>query len=153
KFTNPDSTHYGASMFSQANFTKELFETYFGVENGKTELMLTPVEPDGTLGELETRLGRFKPRSTNYYFELAAATGLPHPGEQAPIAVFLELDSGAYLYLFRLPGQVGFDELDALLASYPAPGGNRLRRETLDLATLQDAWPGCPLLSAPEPPL
>jgi hypothetical protein len=153
KITREDSPDFGRSMFSQANFTKELFETYFGVENGKTELMLTPVAPDGSLGELETRLGKYKAVSRNYYFELAAAAGLAHPGDKAPIAAFVELDSGAYLYLFRLPGQTGFDELDELLANYPAPGGNRLRRQTLDLPTLKAAWPGCPLLIAPEPPL
>ena len=142
----------GESMFSQANFTKELFETYFSVENNTTELLLVPVDSDGSLGELETRLGRFKEVSVNYYFELAAASGLAHPGV-APIAVFLRLDTGAYLYLFRLAGEPGFTELSTLLNRFPAAQARQMRRGTMSAADLEQAWPDCPLLKASEPPL
>lgn len=151
KFTNSDSPHFGEPMFSQANFSREIFESFFGIRRGVAEVLLYHVNDDGDLGELESREGKYKPVSRNYYFELGAARGVPHSGSKPPIGVFLGLESGAYLYVYRLPGQDGYEELDNFLTATWTPRRNQGRRVVATRAELHAAWPGCPLLEAAEP--
>ncbi|WP_150118057.1 phospholipase D family protein [Cellulomonas sp. B6] len=151
KFTNATSPHFGKSMFSQANFSKEIFENFFGARSGPAEILLYAVRSDASLGDLESRIGKFKSVSMNYYFELGAARGLPHPDIAPPIGAFLRLDSGVFLYLFRLPGDVGYRELDAILAAQWVPRGNQVRRVLIARNQLEAYWPTSPLLAAAEP--
>ncbi|WP_188111272.1 phospholipase D family protein [Nocardioides antri] len=141
----------GNSLFSQANFSQAIFESFFQMGGGENEVLLYHVAEDGSLGELESRQGKFKPASRNYYFELGAAAGVPHSGTRPPVGVFLHLQSGAYLYLYRLPGESGYAQLDELLNSLWTPRGNQGRRVEVTRDQLAAAWPECPLLSAPEP--
>ncbi len=141
----------GESAFSQANFSKEIFEQFFEVRGGSTDILLYHVNDSGSLDTVESRVGKYKPRSRNYYFEMEAAAGLPHSGAQPPIAVFLKLDSGAFLYLFRLPDQTGYDELSYLLTATWVPKGNQGRRVVSDRQQLAAFWPECPILIAKEP--
>lgn len=141
----------GESAFSQASFPKTIFEDFFGVHGATRDVLLYHVGNTGTLDGVESTVGRSKPNSSNYYFELAAAAGLAHPGDQAPIAVFLKLDSGAFLYLFRLPGQTGYAQLSDLLTASSTPTGNQLRRAVTDRQQVTASWPGCPVLTAREP--
>lgn len=149
KITRADSPFRGSSMFSQANFKRELFQDFFRAPVG-TELHLYFVEDDGSLRDMETRTARTK-SSHNYYFEIGAASGLPHPADAHPIAVFVRVTSGAFLYTFRLPGDPGYAELDIFLASSPQGREGELRRQTLDPEELRRVWPRCPLLVAAEP--
>lgn len=142
---------HGNSMFSQANFNRETFVDFFEVEGNQNEILLFHVESNGSLGALESRQGLTKPSSSNYYFELGSAAGIPHSGANPPIAVFLALDSGAYLYLHRLPGETGYAELDGLLTERFIPSGNQGKRVVVTRETLGHYWPTCPVLKAPEP--
>lgn len=141
----------GESGFSQASFPRAIFEDFFGVHDAARDVLLYHVGDTSALDAVESTIGRSKPRSTNYYFELGAAAGLPHPGDQAPIAVFLKLDSGAFLYLFRRPGETGYDQLSSLLTAKSTPRGNELRRIVTDRQQVSAFWPGCPILTASEP--
>lgn len=141
----------GESAFSQANFPKAVFEDFFEVRGAADDILLYHVNDTGALDGVESTNGKYKPASKNYYFEMVAAAGLPHSGAQPPIAVFLKLDSGAFLYLFRLPGQTGYDQLSDLLAGSWVPKGNQLRRSITDRGTVAAFWPTCPILTAKEP--
>lgn len=141
----------GESAFSQANFPKAIFEDFFEVRGSANDILLYHVNDSSALDGVESTNGKYKPASRNYYFEMAAAAGLPHSGDQPPIAVFLKLDSGAFLYLFRLPGQTGYEQLSDLLAANWVPKSNQLRRFITDRQQVAAFWPGCPILTAKEP--
>lgn len=141
----------GVAQFSQASFPKDVFETFFGVRGTQNELLLYAVESSGDLQPAESTSGKFKPKSVNYYFELAAAAGRAHPPVLHPISAFLKLDSGAFLYLFRLPDEDGYAELSTLLSRHWTPRGNQVRRVRVLRDELAAYWPGCPLLKAAEP--
>ncbi len=141
----------GESAFSQANFPKAIFEDFFEVHGSANDILLYHVDSSGALDGVESTNGKYKPKSRNYYFEMAAAAGLPHSGDQPPIAVFLKLDSGAFLYLFRFPGQSGYDKLSDLLTANWVPKANQLRRVITDRQQVSAFWPGCPILIAKEP--
>lgn len=141
----------GESAFSQANFSKDIFEQFFEVQGGRTDILLYHVNDSGSLDTVESRIGKYKAISRNYYFELEAAAGMPHSGAQPPIALFLKLDSGAHLYLFRLPGQSGYIQLSDLLTATWTPKRNQGRRVVIDRQQLAAFWPECPILLAKEP--
>jgi len=140
----------GDSMFSQASFNIATFTGFFGYAGSDFELGLIPVNVDGSLGAVEARTGRNKPASANYYFELGAAQGISYPAVGRPIALFGRLEAGGYLYLVRLPGEPGHDELDGILSAVSAPGGLQMRRVVVPTAELLDAWPGSPLSKVPS---
>lgn len=139
----------GESMFSQASFSRQEFDDFFGYVEGGMDIQLFEVEADGGVGALESRRGRYKPASVNYYFELGAARGLPYPSTGSPVAVFCRLESGEFLYTLVLPGAPGTGELDALLSSEAQGGGKR--HAIVTRAQIEAAWPGCPIFVAVEP--
>lgn len=60
----------GADRWKQANFSKEVFHDFFGVEEGKkNQIKMTNIKKDGTLGEVAKRLP-VKVKSHNYRYEL-----------------------------------------------------------------------------------
>lgn len=143
----------GESMFSQANFTQSVFENFFQVHSSQTDVLLYHVHPDGSLDELESRQGRYKPGSHNYYVELGSATGLSYPSGGAPIGVFRRLATNEVLYLVRQPGEDGYTELQELLAA-KWTGNRRLKRRIqLSERELASAWRDCPLMKASAPGL
>jgi hypothetical protein len=143
----------GDSLFSQANFTQAVFEEFFRVHGYQTDVLLYHVRSDGSLDELESRQGRYKPVSRNYYIELGSVSGKTYPSNGSPIGAFRRLPTNEVLYLVRLPGEDGYAELDALLSARWS-GDFRLKRrvEITDLE-LGSAWPGCPLVLASAPGL
>lgn len=143
----------GDSLFSQANFTQTVFEEFFLVHAGQTDVLLYHVRPDGSLDELESRQGRYKPVSKNYYIELGSVTGMPYPSNGSPIGIFRRLLTNEVLYLVRLPGEDGYAQLDVLLSAR-WDGNIRLKRrvEVTDIE-LAFAWSDCPLLMASAPGL
>ena len=143
----------GQSLFSQASFDESTFTKFFGYPGVEFELGLIPVADDGSLGALESRKGRFKSASVNYYFELGAVQGVPYPASGRPVAVFGRLAGGGYLYLVRLPGEAGHQELEGVLARVDPSPGTRMRREVVAADVIRDAWPAAPILVTPAIPL
>ena len=142
----------GESMFSQASFDGSTFKKFFDYVGGEVEIVLWPVNLDGSLGSLESRKGRYKSASVNYYFELGTVQGLPYPSEGRPIAVFGRLGGGGYTYRVFLPGTVGHEPLDKWLADTTSGVGSaRMLRRVVTTDELAKAWPENPLLNAEAP--
>lgn len=146
------NTAAGATGFSQASFDTETFKKFFDYAGGEVDVVLWPVHVDGSLGALESRKGRYKTASVNYYFELGAAHGLPYPAVSRPIATFGRLAAGGYTYRVVLPGQPGHEELETwLAANAPAARPTFMRRAVLTTDQLRDAWAANPILIAQAP--
>jgi HKD family nuclease len=100
--------------WKQANFDQDNYENYFGAKVGTQRRMLFQwVRQDGTLGEVESRPS-VEVISSNWRFELNAASNLDYPESGRPIAVFLRLAERTFLYTLSMPG----DELNDSLAVF-----------------------------------
>lgn len=104
------------NRWKQANFDMETYETFFGARIGTQRRMLfQSVDDDGNLGEVEKRPS-VEVGSSNFRFELDAASGLDYPDEGRPIAVFLKLQTRSFLYHLSLPDKNdNHDELEDFL--------------------------------------
>jgi HKD family nuclease len=151
ELTKNRATPAGEPMFSQASFSRAVYEDYFGFVVPGTEIDLFRIGPDGLVEGHEQRIGRIKPASDNYYFELGAAAGMVYPSAGSPTVVFCRTATGEFLYHLVLPGQAGFAELQGLLDTRAPAFGNRKRREQFSPEDISAAWPTCPLLSTPIP--
>ena len=142
----------GRSMFSQASFDGETFASFFNFSGGEVDVVLYPVAGDGSIGELESRKGRYKAASVNYYFELGSVQGQPYPSSGRPTAVFGRLSSGGYVYRVFLPGDPGHSELEAWLKiNARAASSVRMRRKIVSTDEVHAAWPANPVLTAETP--
>lgn len=142
----------GRSMFSQASFDQTTFQNFFDYSGGEVDILLYPVEDNGALGPLESRKGRYKAASVNYYLELSAAKGLPYPTSGRPVAVFGRLVGGGYTYKVFRPGETGHTKLASWLqTAAPVAAPARMRRTIVTTEELQAVWPANPLLVAEAP--
>ncbi|MCU1441305.1 MAG: hypothetical protein JWP85_2302 [Rhodoglobus sp.] len=142
----------GVSLFSQASFDRATFTKFFNYSGHEVDIVLFPVASDGGVGVLESRKGRYKSESVNYYFELGSVQGVPYPESGRPIAVFGRLLDGGYNYRVVLPGQPGHVELQRwLVANVPVTNPTRMRRAVVVSEVLATVWPGNPLLKAEAP--
>lgn len=157
--TLPDSS----TRWSQANFTLDIYEDYFGAKVGsKRTITLRHVRPDGTIEDIE-QAESVESKSKNYRFELGAASGSPPDGR--PIAVFLRLKNRLFLYRLLKPGDTGYGEAAGILSKHWAvPSDNVVKilkgdespkrqvpRVLIDASELERMWPKCPLLKAAKP--
>lgn len=95
----------GGSRWKQANFSKGIFQKYFGVEeNKKNQIKLTNIKKDGSLGEVAKRVS-VSVKSHNFRYELLCdETKQPYPsGENRPIGVFVKVDSKTFFYQLLMP--------------------------------------------------
>lgn len=142
----------GQSMFSQASFDGATFASFFGYAGAEVDVVLTEVKPNGSLGGIESRKGRYKAASINYYFELGSVQGLPYPANGRPIAVFGRLLGGGYVYRVVLPGSAGHSQMSALLtAQVGNTTGTRMRRAIVSTDQITDAWPEGKLATSVAP--
>lgn len=139
--------------WAQANFDQENYEGFFGAKVGsQRRISLHHVDSAGGLGEVESRPS-VEVASQNYRFELAAARGLAYPTQGPPIGVFLRLATGEFLYSLVLPGDPGYQELDALLTAHWQGRADRKRRVRFSVDDVRSAWPSSPLWSVALPAL
>ncbi len=106
------------SRWKQANFDKETFQNFFGAtcgENGAYRILLKSVNSDGSLGVTEVRPS-VSVSSSNYRFELDAATGIDYPsGGLRPLGIFAKVSCRNFLYELLLPNQKGYDEVIGIM--------------------------------------
>lgn len=139
----------GESMFSQSSFPRSVFEKFFSFEPGGMDILLYHVDSTGSVGDLESRRGREKPASSNYYFELGSVQGEPYPKNGRPVALFRRLPTGEFLYEVLLPGHEGYDKVNLMLKMGAIPERKyALRRDYFRANDIRMAWPECPLLEA-----
>lgn len=140
-----------STRWNQANFSREIFEGFFGVRPGNVKrVVLQSVDLDGTLGALENRPG-VSVKSHNFRFELEAAAGLDYPAHGRPIAVFIRIAPGTFRYLLSMPDEPHHERLasflDKELGDRHRP--NRVRRVITNTSSLLLAWPESPLWIEP----
>lgn len=133
---------------SQINFTKKIFEEYFGATPGVNDnyrIIFRSQNADGTNGEIESRPS-VSVKSKNYRFEFDAAKGKVYPdGDYKPIIVFVKIGIRMYNYFLALPGDTYYDELNRLLLEYPIVQ-NRLKRVSVSREEIIEFCPELPLL-------
>lgn len=115
--------------FKQVNFSKDIFENFFGAtcgENGAYRVLLKNVRDDGTMGDTEIRPS-VSVASHNYRFELDALTGLTYPvGTNRPIAIFAKISNRDFLYMLLMPEHDYYSNVKNLLDK--TENSNRVRR-------------------------
>jgi hypothetical protein len=143
----------GQSMFSQVSVDQSTFKNFFNYGGGEVEIVLTRVELDGSSGEVESRKGRYKAASVNYYFEVGQVQGLPYPAEGRPIAIFGRLKMGGYVYRVLLPGAPGYVDVAGWLDRNLGAPSREMRRKIVTTDVVEEVWPGNPLVKAATPQL
>ena len=133
---NPGSTVLVAEIprsgnrWKQVNFSKEIFENFFGAtcgENGVYRVLLKSINSRGVMGDTEVRPS-VSVSSHNYRFELEAATGIDYPeGGKRPIGVFAKVSERDFLYELVMPGDAGYDSLTSAMISRQ-PISTKMRR-------------------------
>ena len=133
--------------WSQANFSQETFENYFGAtcgENGTYRILLKHVNTDGTMCKTEVRPS-VSVASSNYRFELDAAKGLTYPeGRNRPIGIFAKVSCRDFIYTLLMPGQSGYEDVMRLLAQTQAPT-RLMRRISYVAKDVFEAAPDLPI--------
>ena len=133
--------------WSQANFSQETFENYFGAtcgENGTYRILLKHVNTDGTMCKTEARPS-VSVASSNYRFELDAAKGLTYPeGRNRPIGIFAKVSCRDFIYTLLMPGQSGYEDVMRLLAQTQAPT-RLMRRISYVAKDVFEAAPDLPI--------
>lgn len=118
------------NRWKQVNFSKEIFENFFGAtcgENGVYRVLLKSINSRGIMGETEIRPS-VSVSSHNYRFELNAATGINYPEDgKRPIGVFAKVSERDFLYELIMPGDEGYDSLITAINSRQ-PMTTRMRR-------------------------
>lgn len=133
--------------WSQVHFNTQITEQYFRVTDVATQrVYLTSIDAAGLRGEEEVRPVVFSQANGNHKIEIAAAKGLDYP-ESPPLLVFRERQVRCFDYMLLMPDSPGYGELLGLSQALPTIGRG-LRRAITDMATLSQAWPACPLLTA-----
>ena len=131
----------GPGRWSQAAFTQDIFNDYFG----GGAITLAHINSDGTA--TYRVVNPIVKGSSNYCYELDAARGLQYesasPGR--PIGVFFREPDGRFRYLLVMPDDHVHLLLDALLkVEWQGRPAGRLRRVTIGLDRLVRAWPSVP---------
>lgn len=135
---------------SQVNFSKALYEGFFGAEAGSgRRVTLRSVAADGTVGSVENPPSSDR-GSQNYSLELSAFRVTP--AKAAPvIGVYARLPQGSFLYQRIAPGEAGYDELASFLDKRWFGPSHHMRRVTAAADDVRNAWPDSPLWSADVP--
>jgi hypothetical protein len=137
----------GAGRWSQIAFTFDVVRNYFGTAPDRPyAIRLWHVLANGNLQGVETPPCIFKPNSSNWCFELGAATNMAYPGRGTrPIAVFLKKPNGDFLYRLLMPGDADYDAISKYLQINSNARPGRLQRLILSSDNLKVAWPNSPL--------
>ena len=103
--------------WKQANFSKEVFNNFFGVipgTNASYTILLRNVSNGGILESIESR-PQVSVKSQNYRFELSAASGIPYPINGSPIGVFIRVAVRTFIYCLVFPSDVAYQKLTEFL--------------------------------------
>jgi hypothetical protein len=134
-----------STRWNQANFSKEVFEDFFGATPGyQKRIFLYQIQQNGNLGEAEIRPS-VSVKSRNFRFELEAASGLDYPTSGRPIGVFARCANRTFIYELLMPGKSGYKEISGFLDAQEEPS-TKMRRKTFTVSVLQQAWPKSPIL-------
>lgn len=136
----------GGSRWKQANFSKDVFQNFFGVLEGqKNQIKMTNIKKDGTLGKVAKRVS-VKVKSHNYRYELLCdETRLPYPsGNDRPIGIFVKVDDRNFLYQLLMPSDNAYDKIKGYL--YMETDGKKrrddgMRRHIADVEAIHALYP------------
>jgi hypothetical protein len=129
----------------QANFDLATYEGFFGaVQGAQRRILLQHVAESGALGELESRPS-IEVQSQNYRFELGGAPHVEYPDDGRPIAVFVRLPTGIFLYSVIMPSDRSYATIELILRARWSGRDDRVRRVQLSVSELRDGWPDSPL--------
>ncbi|MBR1838998.1 MAG: RNA helicase [Prevotella sp.] len=136
----------GGNRWKQANFSKEVFHHFFGVEEGqKNHIKMTNIKKDGTLGEVAKRVS-VKVKSHNYRYELLCEeTKLPYPpGNDRPIGIFVKVDDRNFLYQLLMPSDDAYGKIKGYLYMETDDKKHRadgMRRHIADVEAIHALYP------------
>lgn len=137
----------GGGRWKQANFSKEVFENYFGAKkNDKShQIKLTNIKKDGALGEVAKRDPISVP-SNNFRYELnCEETKLPYPsGADRPIGIFIKVDDSNFLYRLLMPSDDAYKKIKEYLYLETANQKGRkdlMRRYIADIEAIHALYP------------
>lgn len=137
----------GPTRWAQANFNVRSFVDFFGATPGDNNYFITLryVAENGAVGE-EIQSQAVTVASSNYRFELRAATGVAYPRLARPIAVFIRIRPQAFFYTLIMPDIRNFAEVrDFLNDRWGNAGDARsIRRISTTVATVRAACPDLP---------
>lgn len=136
----------GGNRWKQANFSKDVFQSFFGVVEGqKNQIKMTNIKKDGTLGEVAKRVS-VKVKSHNYRYELLCdETRLPYPsGNDRPIGIFVKVDDRNFLYQLLMPSDDAYGKIKGYL--YMETDGKKrrddgMRRHIADVEAIHALYP------------
>ena len=131
------------SRMGQANFSKEMFQNYFGArekEEGKSyKILLKNINDEGLFGETEVRPGVIS-ISQNYRFELRGAKGLVcGDNNRKVIAVFVKVANRDFMYTVLSSTHDDYDNILALLPDRKK--ANECRRVMFTVGEICDVAP------------
>lgn len=135
----------GGNRWTSAGFDLKNYEAFFGAKVGtQRRIVLQHVNPDGSLGDVESRPS-VAVKSHNYRFELGAASGLPYPTRGAPIGVFVKVAVRTFRYRLLMPGDSDYRLVSRILDEKWVGRSGEMRRVPMSASDLRDAWPDSPL--------
>lgn len=136
----------GGDRWKQANFSKDVFQNFFGVKEGqKNQIKMTNIKKDGTLGEVAKRVS-VRVKSHNYRYELLCdETKLPYPpGNDRPIGVFIKVDDKKFLYQLLMPSDDAYSKIKGYLYLETDDKKRRddgMRRHIADVEAIHALYP------------
>lgn len=134
-----------STRWNQANFSKEVFEDFFGATPGyQKRIFLYQIHQNGDLGTAEVRPS-VSVKSRNFRFELEAASGLSYPTSGRPIGVFAKCANRTFIYELLMPNKPGYAQISKYLDSVE-PATTKMRRITTTIQTLKNVCPTSPIL-------
>lgn len=134
-----------SARWGQANFDQATFFGFFGASQSvQRRAYFFHLRADGTLGFQEVRPA-VAVASSNYRFELDAASGLDYPSNGRPVGVFAKVGARTFVYMLLMPGDAGHDEMSNLLDRTAIVPAGRMRRLSFRAEEVQAAWPAAPL--------
>lgn len=135
------------SRWKQANFSKDVFENYFGAKkkDKSHQIKLTNIKKDGTLGEVAKR-DPVSRKSNNFSYELnCEETKLPYPsGGTRPIGIFIKVDDSNFLYQLLMPSDDAYEKIKDYLYLETANQKGRkdlMRRHIADVEAIHALYP------------
>ena len=135
------------SRWKQANFSRIVFEDFFGGIAGVNEerrILIRHVGATGMLEEVEVR-PTVSVVSQNYRVELNAAGGLSYPiGNHRPIGIFIKVATRSFIYSLVMPEDVNYNEVLSYLNNSVPRVQNRMSRH---VANVEELRRNCPNLS------
>lgn len=134
--------------WSQVHFSGDIIEQYFRVTDVHVQrVYLTWIHADGTRGEEEVRPVIYSEVNKNHKIEIGAAKGKDYPAYGPPILLFRERQVRCFDYMLLVPADAAYAAVRKLSDELPTIGRG-FRRAITNTATLAQAWPTCPLLTA-----